>query len=166
MAEHMDQLVPQVGEKWRTDEVYMNMRGNRRYLFAMLDNDTRYWLAKMVAEHKGTSDAKRLFEEARDIGGKVPTWLVSDRADNFHAAWKDLYRAKNFLRLDPLLFFKPARPPFQARPRQAACSASHSNLWFTSPHTTSLIRSYFFSWFRYLSPMIRHVLTLRIACST
>lgn len=85
MAEHMDQLVPQVGEKWRTDEVYMNMRGNRRYLFAMLDNDTRYWLAKMVAEHKGTSDAKRLFEEARDIGGKVPTWLVSDGADNFHA---------------------------------------------------------------------------------
>ena len=71
-----------------------------------------------------------------------------------------------FHRLDPLLFFKPAHPAFQARFRQTACSASHSNLWFTSPHTMSLMRSYVFSGFRYLSPMIRHVLTLRIACST
>ena len=69
-------------------------------------------------------------------------------------------------RLDPLLFFKPAHPAFQARFRQTACSASHSNLWFTSPHTMSLMRSYVFSGFRYLSPMIRHILTLRIACST
>ena len=75
-------------------------------------------------------------------------------------------RMSGNLRLDPLLFFKPAHPAFQARFRQTACSASHSNLWFTSPHTMSLMRSYVFSGFRYLSPMIRHVLTLRIACST
>ena len=94
---HVWGLVPQVGEEWMTDEAYMNMRGDLRYLFAMIDSKKRFWLAKMVRERKGTSDAKRLFEEARDIGGKVPTWLVSDGADNFHAAWKDLYRAKNFL---------------------------------------------------------------------
>ena len=78
--------------------------------------------------------------------------------------WRQMKHA--ILRLDPLLFFKPAHPAFQARFRQTACSASHSNLWFTSPHTMSLMRSYVFSGFRYLSPMIRHVLTLRIACST
>ena len=97
MAEHMDQLVPQVGEEWMTDEIYTKMRGDIRYLFAMIDSKKRFWLAKMVLERKGTSDARRLFEEARDVGGKVPTWLVSDGAGNFHAAWKDLYRAKNFL---------------------------------------------------------------------
>ena len=32
------------------------------------------------------------------------------------------------LRFDPLLFFKPVRPTFQAGFRQAARSASHSNL--------------------------------------
>ena len=31
-------------------------------------------------------------------------------------------------RSDPLLFFKPAHPTFQARFRQAACSASHNSL--------------------------------------
>ena len=70
------------------------------------------------------------------------------------------------LRPDPLLFFKPTHPAFQAHFRQAARSANHNSLWFTSPQTTSLIRSYFFSGFRYLSPIIRHVLTFRMACST
>ena len=69
-------------------------------------------------------------------------------------------------RPDPLLFFKPTHPAFQAHFRQAARSANHNSLWFTSPQTTSLIRSYFFSGFRYLSPIIRHVLTFRMACST
>ena len=73
---------------------------------------------------------------------------------------------KHDKRPDPLLFSKPVRPTFQAHFRQAARSASHSSLWFTSPQTTSLIRSYFFSGFRYLSPIIRHVLTFRMACST
>ena len=78
----------------------------------------------------------------------------------------DGYSASDIKRPDPLLFFKPAHPAFQASFRQAACSANHNSLWFTSPQMTSLIRSYFFSGFRYLSPIIRHVLTLRMACST
>ena len=69
-------------------------------------------------------------------------------------------------RSEPLLFFKPVCPTFQARFRQAACSASHSSLWFTNPHTTSLIRSYFFSGFRYTLPIIRQVLILWVACPT
>ncbi len=79
---------------------------------------------------------------------------------------KNEYHGILKLRPDPLLFSKPVRPTFQAHFRQAARSASHSSLWFTSPQTTSLIRSYFFSGFRYLSPIIRHVLTFRMACST
>ncbi len=39
-------------------------------------------------------------------------------------------------------------------------------LRFTKPHTISLIRSYFMSGFLYTFPIIRQVLTLRIACST
>ena len=35
---------------------------------------------------------------------------------------------RDILRSDPLLFFKPAHPTFQARFRQAACSASHNSL--------------------------------------
>ena len=96
MAAYADTVAPNVGEQWRTDEVYVSVKGNQRYLFAMLDTETRYWIAKMVAENKGTDDVKPMFEKARDVTGKVPHTLVSDKAANFHEAWLDLYAPKNY----------------------------------------------------------------------
>ena len=53
MDRFMDSITPLVGEQWRTDEIYLKIRGNRRYLLDMLDSDTRYWLAVMVAGAQG-----------------------------------------------------------------------------------------------------------------
>ena len=100
MEKFMDSITPQVGEKWRTDEIYLRIRGNLRYLFAMLDNDTRYWLAKMVAEHKGNDDVAPMFAKAKAVAGKVPEKLVSDGAANFGHAHKKQYAAKNSLHKD------------------------------------------------------------------
>ena len=63
----------------------------------MLDSLTRHNLALQDAACKGTSDMAPLFESAAGLAGFVPTVLASDKAGNFHAAWKDLYRAKNFM---------------------------------------------------------------------
>ena len=95
MDRFMDRITPQVGEQWRTDEIYLKIKGNRRYLFAMLDNDTRYWLAKMVAEHKGNDDVAPMFAKAKKVAGKIPEQLVSDGAANFGHAHKKQYAAKN-----------------------------------------------------------------------
>ena len=74
----MDMITPQVGEQWRADEIFLMTRSNRRYLFAMLDMNTRYWLAKMVAEHKGNDDVAPMFEAARKLASKVPETLRPD----------------------------------------------------------------------------------------
>lgn len=100
MESYTDKTQPQVGESWRTDEIYMNIRGNRRYLFAMLDSETRYWIAKQVAEHKGKDDVAPMFKQAKKVAGKIPTTFISDKAANFHHAWKQQYHAKNFLHKD------------------------------------------------------------------
>ena len=97
MESYMDKIRPQVGEAWRTDEVYTKISGNRRYIFAMLDSETRFWIAKMVAEHKGTDDVTPMFKQAKKVAGKIPTTLISDKAGNFHEAWENQYKAKNFL---------------------------------------------------------------------
>ena len=102
MERLVDTIIPQVGEQWRTDEAYMSIRGNTRYLFAMLDAETRFWIAKMVAEHKGTDDVRPMFEKAKQIAGKVPETLVSDGAPNFHEAWQEQYAPKNFLDKDTI----------------------------------------------------------------
>ena len=100
METYPDRIRPQVSEAWRTDEIYMSIKGNRRYLFAMLDSETRYWIAKMVAEHKGNDDVAPMFAKTKKVAGKVPTTLISDKAANFHHAWEQQYRAKNFLHKD------------------------------------------------------------------
>ncbi len=100
MERFADTIKPQVGEAWRTDELYLKIKGNRKYLFAMLDSETRFWIAKMVATHKGNDDVAPMFKEAKRVAGKVPTTLISDKAANFHNAWKQQYKAKNFLHKD------------------------------------------------------------------
>lgn len=100
MHKYLDKITPQVGENWRTDELYVKIRGERKYLFAMLDSETRFWLAKMVATHKGNDDVAPMFKDAERVAGKIPSTLVSDGAANFHHAWKKQYRPKNFLHKD------------------------------------------------------------------
>ena len=100
MEEYLEKITPRVGEDWRTDELYLKIKGDRKYLFAMLDSETRFWLARMVAAHKGNDDVSPMFKEARKRAGKVPANLVSDGAANFHHAWKEQYKPKNFLHKD------------------------------------------------------------------
>lgn len=50
----------------------MNIRGNRRHLFAMQDSETRFWIAKMVAEHKGNDYVAHMSEQAKNVAGKSP----------------------------------------------------------------------------------------------
>ena len=97
METYLDMVRPHVGEMWRTDEVYMKIRGDRKYLFAMLDAKTRYWIARQVATHKGTDDVRPLFIRARVVAGKVPSLLISDGAPNFGEAHHDEYAPKNYL---------------------------------------------------------------------
>lgn len=97
MDEYLDEITPLVGEEWRTDEVYMKIKGKQKYLFAMLDSDTRYWIAKQVATHKGTDDVRPMFRKAKQITGKIPSKLISDGASNFAEAHRDEYAPKNFL---------------------------------------------------------------------
>lgn len=62
-----------------------------------MDDETRYWMAKQVSDRKYTDDVKPMFRNAVKVVGKKPTTLISDGAPNFHEAWKDEYKAKNFL---------------------------------------------------------------------
>lgn len=91
LQSYTNKIQPQVGNAWRTDEVYVKVRGNPKYLFALMDDETRYWISQQVADHKGTSDVKPMFREAQRIAGKNPTSIISDGANNFAEATKVFY---------------------------------------------------------------------------
>lgn len=88
MDKYLGQIQPNVSDTWRTDELYLKVKGNMKYLFAMMDDDTRFWIAQQVSDHKGTSDVRPMFKAAIQATGKVPKTFISDGANNFHDAYR------------------------------------------------------------------------------
>jgi transposase-like protein len=92
MKKYLDQITPQVSDTWATDELFLKVKGNLKYLYAMMDEQTRFWIAQEVAETKYTADVRPLFQTAKAIAGKTPKTLVSDGAANFHDAYNQEFR--------------------------------------------------------------------------
>ncbi len=52
MQKYLEQIKPQVSDTWRADELFIKVSGNLKYLFAMLDDETRFLIAQEVADTK------------------------------------------------------------------------------------------------------------------
>ncbi len=92
MQKYLDQITPQVSDTWATDELFLKVKGNLKYLYAMMDEQTRFWIAQEVADTKYTADVRPLFQLAKQVAGKTPRTLVSDGAPNFHEAYNHEFR--------------------------------------------------------------------------
>lgn len=96
MKQYVDKLKPNVGDTWRADEVFVKFSGNMKYLFALMDDETRYWIAQEVADTKFKHDARSLFHEGKKIAGKRPNTLITDGLPAYHDAFnKEFYTRSN-----------------------------------------------------------------------
>ena len=96
MKGYVDNLKPDVGSTWRADEVYIKIKGNMKYLFALMDDETRYWIAQEVADSKYKHDAQALFHEGKELMGKRPQVLVTDGLPAYHDAFnREFYNNTN-----------------------------------------------------------------------
>ncbi len=86
MDKYVDKITPQVSDTWRADEVYIKFKGNRKYLFAMMDDETRFWIAQEVSHWKENTDASKLFRKAKTLAGKTPKILITDQLKSYKTA--------------------------------------------------------------------------------
>jgi transposase-like protein len=86
MDKYLDKITPQVSDTWRADEVYIKFKGNRKYLFAMMDDETRFWIAQEVSHWKENTDASNLFRKAKTLAGKEPKVLITDQLKSYKTA--------------------------------------------------------------------------------
>jgi len=72
--------------------MFMKIKGNPKYLYALLDDETRYWIAKEVAGDKMSREAvdyaSHLFQQGREVTGKKPFTLITDGLKAYHLAYK------------------------------------------------------------------------------
>jgi transposase-like protein len=88
MEKYLDKITPNVSDTWRADELFLKVKGNMKYLYALMDDQTRFWIAQEVADTKFTADLRPLFQKGKEIAEKNPKTLITDGAPNFHEAYE------------------------------------------------------------------------------
>lgn len=91
MQKYVEKLKPNVSDTWRADELYMKIKGNMKYLFAMMDDETRFWIAQEVADTKLKHDARVLFHSAIRATGKQPKTLITDGLRSYAVACDQVF---------------------------------------------------------------------------
>jgi transposase-like protein len=88
MSEYLDKITPQVSDTWRADEIFLKVHGNMKYLYALIDDETRFWIARQVADTKFTADISPLFRDGKRLAEKAPRTVITDGAFNFESAYR------------------------------------------------------------------------------
>jgi putative transposase len=86
MRDYAEKIVPNVSDTCRADELYIKVKGNMKYLFAIMDDETRFLIAQEVAETKEKHDARMLFHRAKRLMAKQPKTLITDRLRSYSLA--------------------------------------------------------------------------------
>ncbi len=92
MQRYLDQIQPNLSSTWRADELWVKVKGNMKYLFAMMDDQTRFLIAQEVADSKDRHDARGLFHRSTEIAGKRPRVLITDGLRSYEQAWRKEFR--------------------------------------------------------------------------
>jgi len=94
MERYLSTIQPQLSDTWRADEMFLRMKGDLKYLYALMDDSTRFLIAQQVASTKYTADVRPLFQLAKAVAGKVPKTFITDGAANFHEAYTQEFWAQ------------------------------------------------------------------------
>lgn len=87
MQQYLEKIQPDVSDTWRADEVFLKIRGDLKYLFALMDDETRFIIAQEVAGSKFKHDAAHLFHEGKKVAGRGPSVLITDGLHSYHTAY-------------------------------------------------------------------------------
>ena len=83
---YTDSLTPDVGKWYRADEVWVKVDGKQCYLFASMDDDTRYWIAFDLADNKFHHNADDLLRACKARTGKAPSVFIIDKLAAYQKA--------------------------------------------------------------------------------
>lgn len=88
MESYLEKIVPQVGDTWRADELWIKVKGDLKYLFALMDDETRFLIAKEISDKKEGADASGLFRQAKEITQTKPKVMITDGLRSYDEAYQ------------------------------------------------------------------------------
>jgi len=95
MDRYLSEFRPRLSETWRADELYVKIKGDMKYLFALMDDETRFWIAQEVADSKERHQPRGLFYQGiKTTNGRAPATLITDGLPSYHYAFKKVFAWK------------------------------------------------------------------------
>ena len=94
LFDYLREIVPRVGDWCRADEVWVKIAGKQNYLFASMDDDTRFWEAFDLAETKFQHSADKLLEMTMQQIGKTPKVFKTDGLPAYARSSKRVFGKK------------------------------------------------------------------------
>ena len=98
MTKYVEKIKPNVSDTWRADEMYIKVAGNMKYLYAMMDDETRFWIAQEVAESKFKHDSREIFYKARWLMQKQPKTFITDGLPTYKTNAKRIFPQAKHIR--------------------------------------------------------------------
>lgn len=77
-ADWMNRQGAKVGETWHVDERIVNVDGEHRYLWNVMDSQTRFLLASRISKGRGVPEARAAFKDAKGATEVRPKEISSD----------------------------------------------------------------------------------------
>ena len=79
VSEYLENVMPHLSTWFRADEIWVKVAGNQKYLFASMDDDTRYWIASDMADTKFQHNVDTLLQlTKKNAGGKDLKQFITD----------------------------------------------------------------------------------------
>ena len=80
VSKYLYDIVPRTNDRIcvRAEEIWIKVAGKQKYLFASMDDQTRYWLASDMADTKFQYNADMLLEMTKKTIGKDPKHFITD----------------------------------------------------------------------------------------
>jgi transposase-like protein len=94
MDDYAKELVPQVSGKWHADETVENVNGEKRWLWNLMDSESRFLIASRLTKGRTDVDARNLFLDGLDRTRKAPATIVTDGLVSYASAYDETLRYK------------------------------------------------------------------------
>ena len=82
---------PGIQDTWSCDEKEQKIRGEARWIVALMDLTARFILAWDILDTKEKYDAAPLLRAAKERAGKIPRLFITDGLDQYHIAFKKVF---------------------------------------------------------------------------
>jgi len=102
IEEYVKTLNPEVADIWNHDEMKIQAGGKWRWLWNVMDNQTKFLITTQVSTHAMIKDSNRFFRSAKEHAKIEPEYLITDGRHSLTKSIKMEMPSTNHVRLTSL----------------------------------------------------------------